>query len=102
MRIFLDDERPTPQGWVRTYWPQEVIALLQAGGVSEVSLDHDLGDDARGTGYDVILWIEEAVALRGFKPPTLRVHSANAPACLKMEAGIASIVRLARQQRTQP
>jgi hypothetical protein len=29
--------------------------------VQELSLDHDLGDDARGTGYDVILWIEEAV-----------------------------------------
>jgi hypothetical protein len=94
VRIFLDDVRPTPEGWHRVYWPDEVIALLQAGGVTEVSLDHDLGDDARGTGYDVILWIEEAVALRGFHPPQLRVHSANAPARLKMQAGIASIERL--------
>jgi hypothetical protein len=63
MRIFLDDERPTPQGWVRALWPQEVIALLKGGGVTEVSLDHDLGDDERGTGYDVVLWVEEVVPL---------------------------------------
>jgi hypothetical protein len=44
--------RPTPDGWVRAYWPEEVIALLEAGGVTEVSLDHDLGNDAKGTGYD--------------------------------------------------
>ena len=50
MRVYLDDERNTPAGWVRVYWPDEAIALLEAGLVSEISLDHDLGDDARGTG----------------------------------------------------
>ena len=94
MRIFLDDERPTPQGWVRAFWPEEVIALLEAGGVTEVSLDHDLGNDERGTGYDVVLWIEEAVATRGFVPPRLVVHSANSSARAKMEQGIAKIERL--------
>ena len=95
MRIYLDDERPTPPGWVRAYWPADVIALLERGGVTDVSLDHDLGDDARGTGYDVVLWIEEAVATRGFVSPTLTVHSANAAARVRMEAGIRSIERLA-------
>jgi hypothetical protein len=91
MKIFLDDERPTPEGWVRTYWPSDVIALLQTGTVKELSLDHDLGDDLRGTGYDVIVWIEEAVALHGFIPPKIHVHSANASAREKMHAGIRSI-----------
>lgn len=50
MKVFLDDERRTPEGWVRVYWPDEAIALLQTGQVTEISLDHDLGDDARGTG----------------------------------------------------
>ena len=93
MRVYLDDERATPEGWIRTYWPQEVITLLERGCVTEVSLDHDLGDDERGTGYDVILWLEEAVATRGFRPPKIVVHSANASARLKMEAGILSIQR---------
>ena len=95
MRVYLDDERTTPEGWLRVYWPDEAIALLRQGAVSEISLDRDLGDDARGTGYDVIAWIEEAVALDGFRPPAIAVHSANPSARLCMEAGIAAIARSA-------
>lgn len=98
MRVYLDDERATPDGWVRTFWPSEVIALLETGQVLELSLDHDLGDDERGTGYDVVLWIEEAVALNGFVPPRITVHSANSSAREKMLAGIRSIEQLARQR----
>ena len=94
MRVYLDDERDTPSGWVRVYWPDEAIELLETNEVREISLDHDLGDDDRGTGYDVVLWIEEAVATRGFKPPEIRVHSANSSARDKMEAGIRSIRRM--------
>ena len=96
MKVFLDDEREAPEGWVRAYWPNEVIDLLEKGGVTELSLDHDLGDDERGTGYDVILWIEEAVAVRGFAPPKIAVHSANSSASDKMRAGVESIRRLLR------
>lgn len=63
--------------------------------MTELSLDHDLGDDARGTGYTVLLWLEEQVALHGMKPPRIQVHSANTSARLKMEAAIAAIDRLA-------
>lgn len=96
MRLYLDDERPAPPGWRLIRWPDEVITLLTTGEVTHVSLDHDLGDDARGTGYDVIVWIEEAVATRGFTPPVLTVHSANTAARARMEAGITSITRLTR------
>ena len=94
MKVYLDDERPTPKGWHRVYWPEEAIALLQQGAVTEISLDHDLGDDAHGTGYDVVLWIEEAVATQGFQPPLIGVHSANSSARQKMESGISNIKRL--------
>ena len=83
---------------MRVYWPDEAIALLESGAVEELSLDHDLGDDERGTGYDVVLWIEKAVALRGFKPPRVFVHSANSSARDKMIAGIQSIERMAQQK----
>ncbi|WP_250476206.1 cyclic-phosphate processing receiver domain-containing protein [Caballeronia sp. INML1] len=96
MKVFLDDERATPDGWERVYWPDEAIQLLASGTVEEISLDHDLGDDTRGTGYDVILWIEEAVALRGFCPPKITVHSANSSAVSKMRAGVLAIERLAK------
>jgi hypothetical protein len=91
MKVFLDDERPAPEGWVRVYWPSEAIALLETGRVITISLDHDLGDDAKGTGYDVVLWVEEAVRLRGFVPPRMQVHSANTAARQRMLAGIEAI-----------
>jgi hypothetical protein len=97
MRVYLDDERPPPAGWTGVRWPDEVISLLQTGEVEELSLDHDLGDDTRGTGYDVILWLEEQVALHGFRPPkSITIHSANAGARPKMEAGVKSIYRHTR------
>ena len=98
MKVYLDDVRPTPEGWVHTYWPEEAIELLKTGEVHVISLDHDLGDDERGTGYDVILWIEEAVATTGFEPPEISIHSANTSARKKMEAGIESIRRLMRKR----
>lgn len=99
IRVYLDDERIPPEGWTLVRWPQEAIALLERGGVDEISLDHDLGDDRRGTGYDVVLWVERAVAERGFVPPQMLVHSANSSARMKMEAGIAAIARLLEAQR---
>jgi len=73
LRVFLDDERATPEGWVRTYWPDEVIDLLETNAVAEVSLDHDLGNEQRGTGYDVVdrrecrlAWIYSAEDRRAF------------------------------------
>ena len=99
MRVYLDDERKTPDGWHRVYWPSEAIALLETGNVEEISLDHDLGDDERGTGYDVVLWIEEAVVLRNFSPPRIFVHSANSSAREKMLSGIRTIEKLASSKK---
>jgi len=97
MKIFLDDERSTPDGWLRVYWPDEAIEFSKLGEVTEISLDHDLGDDDRGTGYDVVLWIEEQVALYGFVPPKMSVHPANVSARTKMEAGIRAIMARANR-----
>jgi hypothetical protein len=94
MKLYLDDERIPPEGWIQVRWPEEAIEILKTGKVTELSLDHDLGDDSRGTGYDVILWIEERVVTEGFVPPKITVHSANPSARQKMEAGINSILRL--------
>jgi hypothetical protein len=91
VKVFLDDLREAPSGWHRAYWPDEVVSLLKSGNVTHLSLDHDLGDDVRGTGYDVILWIEKAVVTADFKPPALIVHSRNSSARPRMLAGIRAI-----------
>lgn len=94
MKVYLDDQRPAPVGWTRAYWPEEVIRLLRSRKVEVLSLDYDLGDDQRGTGYDVITWIEQEVALGRFTPPLILVHSANPVAAQRMRAGIESISKL--------
>ena len=98
MKIFLDDTRAAPEGWILVRTAREAIAALEAGAVTELSLDHDLGgDDTVGTGHDVLVWIEEAVALRGFEPPSLSVHSANIVGRQRMQQAIESIERLKRR-----
>ena len=91
MKLYLDDERKTPAGWVRVFWPDEAIAWLKTEMVTEISLEHDLGDDDRGTGYDVILWIENEVMTNNFTPPQIHIHSANVSARRKMELGVVAI-----------
>jgi len=97
VKVYLDDERVPPEGWVLVRWPDEVIDLLKTGEVTHLSLDHDLGDDGRGTGYDVLLWLEEQVFNnKFFKVPEMKVHSANSGARPKMESAIRSIQRGSR------
>jgi len=97
MKLFLDDERPTPEGWVRAYTAPEAIAMLETGKVTHLSLDHDLGPDAAGTGYDVCLYVEQRVFELAFDfynpfiPPVMTVHSANPVGRERMEFAIKQI-----------
>jgi hypothetical protein len=99
VKVFLDDIRPTPDGWIRTYSVTETIDLLQTGQVTELSLDHDLGVESQvGTGYDVLLWIEEQVVTNKFRPPVMVIHSDNAAGIARMRLAIESIKRLASRR----
>lgn len=104
MKLYLDDIRPTPEGWKRVYTAKEAVAFLLDNWekVTHVSLDHDLGDDESvvGNGYQVVLWIEEFIYNNDLKEiPEITVHSSNSPARLKMEAGILKCQQLcARNQ----
>lgn len=92
MKVFLDDERKQPPGWILTKTPKETIELLKTGKVTEISLDHDLGDDINiGTGYTVLVWIEEQVFLKGFNPPIIHIHTANSSARIKMLSAVKKI-----------
>jgi hypothetical protein len=101
VKVWLDDLREAPAGWVRVMTPEEAIELLRAGEVTELSLDHDLGldtEEAERTGYGVLLWLEWQVAEErwSFPLPSIRVHSANPVGRARMERAIASIERLRR------
>lgn len=106
MKVFLDDlcdtfgsGRETPDGWVGVKTANEAIALLENHEVESLDLDHDLGDEGVvGSGYDVLEWLEIAVAERGFIPPLeIIVHSANPAVYPKMLQAISSIRRQAER-----
>ena len=92
IRLYLDDERTTPAGWVRVYTAPEAIRMLEAGDVAEISLDHDLGDlkadPTLGTGYDVACWIEEHAYDGSCPKLTWGIHSANPPGRINMTAAL--------------
>ena len=103
MKVWLDDVRPAPAGWIRATTPEGAIELLRSGEVGELSLDHDLGLDtgeAERSGYSVLLWLEREVAERRwlFPLPAIRIHSANPVGRARMERAVASIERLRRQE----
>jgi hypothetical protein len=107
MKVWLDDWRPAPNGWISCRWPEEVIKLLQTNTVEEVSLDHDLADpDVIGagycsairerTGYDVLVWIEEQVTINDFNPPNILIHTANPSARIRMDQAVLRIRKLCK------
>ncbi len=81
IKIWLDDWRPMPADfnlWAKT--AAEAISAIDAGGVTHISFDHDLGAEAgqrEFTGYDVAKHIEEGAANKTIAPMTWAVHSAN-------------------------
>ena len=96
--VWLDDTRPEPDGWFRAYWPDEIYPLLLNNQVLAMSLDHDLGDDDRGTGYTLMRWLEERVALGEVKVlPAIRIHSANPTGRSNMHRAIESCRRFAKE-----
>lgn len=85
MKVYLDDDRETPEGWHRTYTVEETIELLKTGKVEELSLDNDLGWN-RQEGYKVLDWLEEQVFNGNWfvVPKDIDCHSANASAVVRM------------------
>jgi hypothetical protein len=100
MKLWLDDIRDPPDAtWMCVRTPEEAIAELENGLVTDLSLDHDLGLHELGgrerSGYDVLVWIETQVADdHEFAVPELRIHSANPVGRARMEQAIESIRRL--------
>lgn len=95
--VFLDDLRPTPKGFVRTYTASETIARIQDCqnkniAIDILSLDNNLGD-GEAEGCTVLDWIEEQFFEdTNFQLPNkIVVHSDNAAARERMEMVIASL-----------
>ena len=95
--IFLDDLRPTPKGFERTYTVPETIELIQDCQKKNIeidllSLDNDLREN-EAEDYTVLDWIEEQFYEDDtFQLPNkIIVHSDNAAARERMEMVIARL-----------
>ena len=79
MKVYMDDARMTPDGWVRTYTVTETIELLKTRQVTVLSLDNDLGDlDPKTEGFNVLNFLDETAYFdETFPIPELFVHSSN-------------------------
>lgn len=98
MKVFLDDVRDTPEGWVRTYTVQETIDLLKTKKVTHLSLDNDLGiPGSENEGFQVIRYLEDLCDPRNdeadlsFPIPECKVHSSNSDRIKDMTMGIAKL-----------
>jgi hypothetical protein len=103
VKIWLDDEREAPEGWHRCYSPHDCIVRILFGAekVTEVSLDHDLGEDC-GNGYDVLVALEQAVEDDMITElPIIHIHTANPPARVRMEAAVRSIQAAAERNKEE-
>lgn len=100
MKLYLDDERKAPPGWIQCRWPKEVIAFLEREEVSEISLDHDLSHE-KITGMDVLVWLEDQVLNHGFTPPKINIHTANNAAGYRMEQAKNNIERFANARKNK-
>jgi hypothetical protein len=77
LSLWLDDERPMPEGFdIHAKTAERAVEYLKSEVISLVSLDHDLGD-GNGTGYDVAKYIEESAFNGELARMEVRVHSAN-------------------------
>lgn len=106
LRVWLDDSRPAPPGWLHLRSVSAAQSLLGAGLVREMSLDHDLGwcaDCIREgkhlrqtrhrhcphtpTGYDLCVWMADQNV---WPPVPPAVHSGNLEGGARMLGLIAS------------
>ena len=94
MKIWFDDVRPAPDGWL---WVKDVPDLLAAvereglGNIDDISFDNDLGS-GKAEGHEALTIIEQAVMEQGIKKvPRMTAHSQNPVARQRMKVIIRRI-----------
>jgi hypothetical protein len=94
MKLWVDDRRPAPPGWVWVRSYETAVEIIEHEGedITEVDLDHDLcerhyhGDYSDGrTGDDVLQFLLES----GYRP-VIKLHTTNPEGLDRMTARLES------------
>jgi hypothetical protein len=84
MRVYLDDIRKCPEGWVLARNVTEAKMLLETGDVTHLSLDFDLGY-GEPTGLDLCRWMKQT---GNWPHDAIEIHSSHPLGRQKMRAFI--------------
>lgn len=88
MKVWLDDLRPSPPGWLHVTTASDAIVALRTKKVTQISLDHDLGAPEHGTGYDVACFIEQESFIMMLPRLAWTVHTQNPVGRVKMTVAL--------------
>lgn len=95
MKIWLDDIRPAPEGWIWRKDSQHILVdiLFSSHLIEEISFDHDLGEDSL-TGYEILNVIEQMIVAGTWGGNlNFHIHSSNPVGRKNMERAIDSMVK---------
>lgn len=82
MKLYVDDVRTPPPGWVLARTVLDAIKTLDAGGVEEVSLDYFIGDGEGGTFLPVAHHI--AAMEKSRRPSRVYFHTASSAGAARL------------------
>lgn len=94
MKLYVDDVRTPPAGWVLARTVKEAIGILGAGGVTEVSLDYFIGNGEEGTFLPVAHFIADMPLDR--RPQHVLLHTASDAGAAKLAQALGQSVPYAR------
>jgi hypothetical protein len=87
VRVWHDDVRPPPDGWLWVRTNEDARKILKTGNVQEISLDHDMGldqlepsvehHDMRGRSEDNGMRLVEWMVANALVPESVVIHSWN-------------------------
>lgn len=75
MKLYVDDVRFPPAGWALARTVNDAIQILEAGGVTDVSLDYFIGEGEGGNFLPVAHFIAEMP--KDLRPLRVRLHTAS-------------------------
>ncbi|RKY28745.1 MAG: hypothetical protein DRP83_00185 [Planctomycetota bacterium] len=77
MKLWVDDVRPAPKGWIWAKSYKQAMRLMEENDwdFDVISLDYDLGEEK--TGYDLLCKIEQRSMEYMNYTPLIGVHTSN-------------------------
>lgn len=93
MKLWVDDERPAPEGWTWVKTVAETIAALRENEVTEMSLDYSLANWEDGS--MVVYWLQKNIEY--YPSVSVVAHSGSASGCALLERVIADTEALRKE-----